>query len=179
MTSAPRVLAVLDDLLRAATREERGALWQLAEQGRELDANLVRLPPGAEVGEHQEDVLDVLLVVVEGSGRITAPDGVLDLAPTTAVWLPRTSRRALAAGPDGLAYLTVHRRRPGLTIKSPTASPATSRVERPAVSPVAPPTPYDGGGEAPCMLDRVCPECGRLSHDPEPVFCSRCGQRFA
>ncbi|MFF8713919.1 hypothetical protein ACF07T_21145 [Streptomyces sp. NPDC015184] len=179
MTSAPRVLAVLDDLLRAATREERGALWQLAEQGRELDANLVRLPPGAEVGEHQEDVLDVLLVVVEGSGRITAPDGVLDLAPTTAVWLPRTSRRALAAGSDGLAYLTVHRRRPGLTIKSPAASPATSRVERPAVFPVAPPTPYDGGGEAPCMLDRVCPECGRLSHDPEPVFCSRCGQRFA
>ncbi|MET9916115.1 hypothetical protein ABZZ04_03400 [Streptomyces sp. NPDC006435] len=186
MTSAPRVLAVLDDLLRAATHEERGALWQLAEQGRELDANLVRLPPGAEVGEHQEDVLDVLLVVVEGSGRITAPDGVLDLAPTTAVWLPRTSRRALAAGPEGLAYLTVHRRRPGLTIKPPTAPPASSGassgVERPAVPPVASPTPtpYEGdGGEAPCMLDRVCPECGRLSHDPEPVFCSRCGERFA
>ncbi|MFF4079305.1 hypothetical protein ACFYZN_07855 [Streptomyces sp. NPDC001777] len=174
MTSAPRVLAVLDDLLRAATHEERGALWQLAEQGRELDANLVRLPSGAEVGEHQEDVLDVLLVVVEGSGRITAPEGVLDLAPTTAVWLPRTSRRALAAGPDGLAYLTVHRRRPGLTIKSP----ATSRIERPAAPPVAPPAPHDGGGEAPCMLDRVCPACGRLSHDPEPVFCSRCGERF-
>ncbi|MDK0521234.1 hypothetical protein [Streptomyces sp. ML-6] len=184
MNPAPRVLAVLDDLLRAATHEERGALWQLAEQGRELDANLVRLPPGAEVGEHQEDVLDVLLVVVEGSGRITTPDGVLDLAPTTAVWLPRGSRRALAAGPDGLAHLTVHRRRPGLTIKPPAASPATSRVtsrvERPAVPPVASPMPYDGGGgEAPCMLDRVCPACGRLSHDPEPVFCSRCGERFA
>ncbi|MFE7353073.1 hypothetical protein ACFU8Q_07660 [Streptomyces sp. NPDC057543] len=158
MNSVPRVLAVLDELLTAAAHDDRGALWQLAEQGRELDANLVRLPAGAEVGEHQEDVLDVLLVVVAGSGRIVAGGGdVLNLTPTTVVWLPRTSRRALVAGPEGLAYVTVHRRRPGLTIKPSTA--------------------YEGG-EAPCMLDRVCPECGRLSQDPEPVFCSRCGERF-
>ncbi|MET9655517.1 hypothetical protein [Streptomyces sp. NPDC006510] len=164
MNPAPRVLAVLDELLRGATRDERGALWQLAEQGRELDANLVRLPPGGEVGMHQEDVLDVLLVVVAGNGRIDAGADSLELTPTTVAWLPRTSRRALAAGPDGLTYLTVHRRRPGLTIKS--AAPAV-------------PAPSYEGGEAPCMLDRVCPGCGRLSPDPEPVFCSRCGERFA
>ncbi|MGW9117464.1 hypothetical protein ACWGRV_12620 [Streptomyces sp. NPDC055663] len=161
MTSVPRVLAVLDELLRDATPDRRGALWQLAEQGRELDANLVRLPPGGEVGEHQEDVLDVLLVVVAGDGRIDAGGESLELTPTTVVWLPRTSRRALAAGPGGLTCLTVHRRRPGLTIKS-AAAPALS---------------YEGG-EAPCMLDLVCPGCGGLSRDPEPVFCSRCGERF-
>ncbi|SCF94664.1 hypothetical protein [Streptomyces sp. Ncost-T10-10d] len=164
MNSAPRVLAVLDELLTAAAHDDRGALWQLAEQGRELDANLVRLPPGAQVGEHQEDVLDVLLVVVAGSGRVVAGgDDALNLTPTSVVWLPRTSRRALVAGPEGLAYVTVHRRRPGLTIK-PSAT--------------MPPVAYEGG-EAPCMLDRVCPGCGRLSQDPEPVFCSRCGERFA
>ncbi|MEU6873513.1 MULTISPECIES: hypothetical protein [unclassified Streptomyces] len=161
MNSVPRVLAVLDDLLRDATRDARGALWQLAEQGRELDANLVRLPPGGEVGTHQEDVLDVLLVVVAGNGRIDTGDGALELTPTTVAWLPRTSRRALAAGPDGLTYLTVHRRRPGL-----------------AITPPAAPAPSYEGGEAPCMLDRVCQGCGRLSQDPEPVFCSRCGERF-
>ncbi|MFE4952796.1 cupin domain-containing protein [Streptomyces sp. NPDC056653] len=161
MNSTARILAVLDELLTGADPEERGALWQLAEQGRELDANLVRLPPDAEVGEHQEDVLDVLLVVIAGSGRVVTGGDALNLAPTTVVWLPRTSRRALAAGPDGLAYVTVHRRRPGLTIK-------------PSVAPSA---VYEGG-EAPCMLDRVCPGCGRLSQDPEPVFCSRCGERF-
>ncbi|WP_326605119.1 hypothetical protein OG930_23400 [Streptomyces sp. NBC_01799] len=161
MISTPRVLAVLDDLLATAAPDRRGALWQLAEQGRELDANLVRLAPGGEVGEHQEDVLDVLLVVIAGSGRATTGAEVLELAPTTVLWLPRTSRRALAAGPDGLAYLTVHRRRPGLTIKP--------SVEVPAVH---------EGGEGPCMLDRVCPDCGRLSVDPAPVFCSRCGARF-
>ncbi len=155
----PRILAVLDTLLASAAPGERGALWQLAEPGRELDANLVRLPPDAEVGEHQEDVLDVLLVVLAGAGSVRAGDGrVLDLAPSTALWLPRTSRRALAAGPDGLVYLTVHRRRPGLAIKPPGGA-------------------YEGG-DAPCMLDRVCPECGRLSQDPAPVFCSRCGERF-
>lgn len=159
MNADPRILAVLDTLLASAAPGERGALWQLAEPGRELDANLVRLPPGAEVGEHQEDVLDVLLVVLAGAGSVQAGDGrVLDLAPSTALWLPRTSRRALAAGPDGLVYLTVHRRRPGLAIKPPGGA-------------------YEGG-EAPCMLDRVCPECGRLSPDPAPVFCSRCGERF-
>jgi quercetin dioxygenase-like cupin family protein len=161
VNSTARILAVLDELLTEAGPEERGALWQLAENGRELDANLVRLPAHAEVGEHQEDVLDVLLVVVAGSGRVAAGGDVLNLAPTTVVWLPRTSRRALAAGPDGLAYVTVHRRRPGLTIKSSVA-----------------PSALHEGGEAPCMLDRVCPECGRLSPDPAPVFCSRCGERF-
>ncbi|MFB8049150.1 hypothetical protein [Streptomyces rubiginosohelvolus] len=157
MNAAPRVLARIAGLLAAAAPDERGALWHLAEPGRELDANLVRLPPGAEVGEHQEDVLDVLLVVLAGAGSVRAGDGqVLDLAAGAVLWLPRTSRRALAAGPDGLTYLTVHR--PGLAIKPPSGA-------------------YEGG-EGPCMLDRVCPECGRLSQDPAPVFCSRCGERF-
>ncbi|APS20001.1 MULTISPECIES: AraC family ligand binding domain-containing protein [Streptomyces] len=159
MNAAPRVLAVIDDLLSAAAPGERGALWHLAEPGRELDANLVRLPPGVEVGEHREDVLDVLLVVLEGAGLLRAGDGqALDLTPGTVLWLPRTSRRALAAGPDGLTYLTVHRRRPGLAIEPPSGA-------------------YEGG-EGPCMLDRVCPGCGKLSQDPAPVFCSRCGERF-
>ncbi|MET8327679.1 hypothetical protein [Streptomyces sp. NPDC005181] len=161
MNSTAQVLAVLDRLLATAGPDQRGALWQLAESGRELDANLVRLPPGAEVGEHQEDVLDVFLVVIAGSGRAVTGAEALELAPTTVVWLPRTSRRALVAGPQGLAYLTVHRRRPGMTIKPSAEAPVTHE-----------------GGEGPCMLDRVCSDCGRLSADPAPVFCSRCGERF-
>ncbi|MFI9625096.1 hypothetical protein [Streptomyces sp. NPDC052042] len=178
MNSVPRVLAVLDELLTAAAPDARGALWQLAEPGRELDANLVRLPAGAEVGEHQEDVLDVLLVVVAGGGRAVVAGEALDLAPTTVLWLPRTSRRALVAGRDGLAYVTVHRRRPGLTIKPP-ARPSAEPFEVPSAGASAASSAGYRGGEAPCMLDLVCPACGRLSADPEPVFCSRCGERFA
>ncbi|WP_411079774.1 hypothetical protein [Streptomyces sp. cmx-18-6] len=167
MNATPRTLAVLDEILAAVTPDERGALWHLAEPGRELDANVVRLPAGAEVGEHQEDVLDVLLIVLDGGGRLRTGPGGLSLTPTTVVWLPRTSRRALAAGPDGLTYLTVHRRRPGLAIKASGGASGEHLSE-----------PYEAGGEGPCMLDRVCPECGRLSEDPAPVFCSRCGERF-
>ncbi|MFJ9329453.1 hypothetical protein ACIRPN_00245 [Streptomyces sp. NPDC101230] len=158
MNATPRVLAVLDDLLASAAPDQRGALWRLAEEGRDLDGNVVRLPAGAEVGEHQEDVLDVLLVVPEGGGLVRMAGGVLELGASTVLWLPRTSRRALVAGPGGLTYLTVHRRRPGLAVKGPGVA-------------------YDGG-EGPCMLDRVCSGCGRLSEDPVPVFCSRCGERF-
>lgn len=198
MTSTPRVLAVLDGLLAGAGPEDRGALWQLAEQGRELDANLVRLPPGAEVGEHQEGALDVLLVAVAGSGRVEAGKWVLELAPSTVLWLPRTSRRALTAGPDGLAYLTVHRRRPGLAIGSRStaagASAAPAGAGDTGTTAPAPPVAAGAGdagagdagaggaaregGEGPCMLDLVCPDCGRLSADPAPVFCSWCGERF-
>lgn len=160
--TAPQILTVLADRIGEASPDQRGALWQLAESGRELDANLVRLLPGGEVGEHQEDVLDVLLVVVEGTGRIgTGPDA-LTLTPTTVAWLPRTSRRTLSAGPDGLVYFTVHRRRPGLSIRS---------------APTPPPVAYEGG-EAPCMMDRVCPACGRLSAETAPLYCGTCGERF-
>ncbi|MBM7059080.1 hypothetical protein JS521_36255, partial [Streptomyces sp. RHZ10] len=55
-------------------------------------------------------VLDVPLGVSEGVARRRAGDGqVLDLGTGTVLWLPRTSRRALAAGPDGLTYLTAPR----------------------------------------------------------------------
>ncbi|WDT88669.1 hypothetical protein H0E86_20950 [Streptomyces sp. SCSIO-PteL053] len=102
MNAAPRVLAVIDGLLSAAAPGERGALWHLAEPGRELDANLVRLPPGAEVGEHQEDVLDVLLVVLEGAGLLRAGDGqVLDLASGTVLWLPVRPGARLRRGRTG------------------------------------------------------------------------------
>lgn len=161
MNATPQVMAVLDDLLASAGPGERGALWHLAEQGRELDANVVHLPPGAGVGEHQEDALDVLLVVLAGGGGLrTGAGDTLELAPTKVIWLPRTSRRALEAGPAGLTYLTVHRRRPGLTVKPAVRAPA-----------------YEGG-EAPCMLDLVCAECGRLSADRAPRFCSACGEAF-
>jgi hypothetical protein len=33
------------------------------------------------------------------------------------VWLPHGSTRGVTAGADGLAYLTVHRRRPGMQIR--------------------------------------------------------------
>ncbi|MFG2512206.1 hypothetical protein [Streptomyces sp. NPDC048584] len=103
-------LAALDDA-------SAGALWRLAEPGRQLDANVVRVPPGQRVGTHREPDLDVLLLVLAGHGTLTAPDGPQTLRQGTLTWLPHGSTRSLDAGPEGLTYLTVHRRRPGMRIR--------------------------------------------------------------
>jgi quercetin dioxygenase-like cupin family protein len=95
----------------------RGVLWKLAEPGRQLDANVVRLPAGENIAAHAEPDLDVLVLVVAGGGTMDTPGGALALAEGAMLWLPHGSRRSIAAGPDGLAYVTVHRRRPGMQIR--------------------------------------------------------------
>lgn len=104
--------------LAAAGGASAGALWRLAESGRQLDANVVHLPPGQRVDTHREPDLDVLLLVLAGHGTLTAPDGPHPLPAGTLTWLPHGSTRSLAAGAEGLTYLTVHRRRPGMRIQS-------------------------------------------------------------
>ncbi|MCZ2524792.1 cupin domain-containing protein [Streptomyces sp. HB2AG] len=105
--------------LAAETPAERGgAVWRLDEPGRQLDSNLVHLPPGRRVDTHAEPDLDVLLLGVDGSGVLDTPDGPVPLAPGSLVWLPHGSTRALTAGERGLVYLTVHRRRPGMQIRT-------------------------------------------------------------
>ncbi|MFD4997868.1 hypothetical protein [Streptomyces buecherae] len=163
----------MSELTEGAPGEQRGALWRLAVDQRQLDANVIRLPPGARVAAHLEARLDVLLYVIEGSGHlagggdeapeggVAGPSGQADeaqavLGPGALVWLPHGSRRALSAGAAGLTYLTVHRRRPGLSIGAP--------------------APVEGaGGEAACLLHRVCVECGRLAPETDARYCGRCG----
>ncbi|MEV7085699.1 hypothetical protein AB0O07_07370 [Streptomyces sp. NPDC093085] len=165
-----RILATLGAHPARSGDGRQGALWRLAEPGRALDANAVRLPPGAAVAEHTDTALDVLLVVLDGAGVLGTAEGDAPLTPYTVVWLPKTSRRSLTAGPDGLVYLTAHPRRPGMTIGG-APPPATERpapVSRPAAEPAE-------GGEPACALDRVCAECGRLAGERDARFCARCG----
>lgn len=106
--------------VRALTGElpqSTGVLWKLAESGRQLDANLVRLPAGEHIGTHAEPDLDVLILVVTGDGVMDTPEGGLPLAEGVLLWLPHGSTRSITAGPQGLAYVTVHRRRPGMQIR--------------------------------------------------------------
>ncbi|NBM17911.1 hypothetical protein GUY61_20320 [Streptomyces sp. GC420] len=151
---APQVLARTAELLRELPADRGGAVWRLGQEGRQLDANLVRLPAGAAVGASVERDLDVLLYVTGGDGRLETDNGIQELGPGCVVWLPHGTRRALSAGAEGLVYLTAHRRRPGLTVRGPGAE----------------------GGEAPCMLNRVCPGCGRLATESDARFCGRCGE---
>ena len=116
--ASPRVLCDIR-ALSTSIPPPAGAVWKLAERGRQLDANLIHLPPRQHVDTHTEPDLDVLLLVLAGDGTLGATDGTLHLTGGILAWLPRGSTRSLTAGKDGLSYLTVHQRRPGMQIRSP------------------------------------------------------------
>jgi uncharacterized protein (DUF2249 family)/quercetin dioxygenase-like cupin family protein len=88
-----------------------GAAWKLPVRERDLDANIVRIPPGSGIDAHHGPDLDVLLLVLHGSGRLHTELDTVELRAGALAWLPRRSRRAFTAGDQGLAYLTVHQRR--------------------------------------------------------------------
>ncbi|WP_030412656.1 cupin domain-containing protein [Streptomyces sp. NRRL S-1448] len=120
----PRVLCDAGALTARAALDgaPAGALWRLAEPGRQLDANVVRIPPAGRVDPHTEPDLDVLLLVVAGDGTLLRTDGAHPLGEGSLVWLPHGSTRGLVAGAGGLGYLTVHRRRPGMQIRPPSSA---------------------------------------------------------
>lgn len=115
---APRVLCDTGSLA-PPDQAVAGALWRLAEPGRQLDANVVRLPPARRVDPHTEPDLDVLLLVVAGDGTLLSAEGTQPLGAGSLAWLPHGSTRGLVAGAAGMSYLTVHRRRPGMRIGPP------------------------------------------------------------
>jgi quercetin dioxygenase-like cupin family protein len=93
-----------------------GAVWSLPHGG-DLDANLVRLAPGGAIGSHVNNDVDVLIVVREGEGELTV-DGVGHvLTVSTVAVVQKGAERSITAGPPGLAYLSIHRRRSPLTIR--------------------------------------------------------------
>ena len=124
--SGPASPRVLCDIRAVSTRipAPAGAVWKLAERGRQPGANLIHLSSRQHVGTHTEPDLDVLLPVLAGDGTLGATGGTLHLTIGILAWLPRGSARSLTAGKHGLSYLTVHQRRPGMQIRSPRHVPA-------------------------------------------------------
>jgi quercetin dioxygenase-like cupin family protein len=94
----------------AAGGDHPGALWRL--DGEDLQANLVRLGPGDRIEPHQNNEVDVLMVVVSGRGELTLDGQIHQLAPMALVHLPKGTVRAVVAVDGQLTYLSVHRRRP-------------------------------------------------------------------
>lgn len=121
LASAPLPRILVDTTEIASDPGEpdtRGAVWRLEERERHLDANVIALPPGGGIAQHAGPEEDVLLHVLAGSGTLWAELGELELAAGALVWLPRRARRQIDAGPEGLRYMTVHRRKQGLQIRA-------------------------------------------------------------
>jgi quercetin dioxygenase-like cupin family protein len=117
---ATRVPRALGDTAALAARtgdtDERGAVWRLAEPERHLDANVIALPPHGRIEQHAGPAEDVLWHVLAGTGTLETDGEPVELRAGAIVWLPRGSRRAVAAGNEGLRYLSVHRRKGGLGV---------------------------------------------------------------
>lgn len=124
-TPLPRILANTTALAADASEPlVSGAVWKLEVRDRDLDSNIIAIPPGGVIDAHRGPDLDVLIHVLSGSGTLTGERGTLDLEPGVLAWLPRRSVRQLSAGPGGLRYLTVHRRRQALVL-DPSMRPAS------------------------------------------------------
>jgi len=116
----PRIVGNTSALANAIGTDGSGAVWRLGMTDRDLDANVIELPPGDEIAAHDGPDLDVLVHVLAGSGELETETGTIALVPGALVWLPQRARRRFVAGPEGLRYFSVHHRKPGLTI---TAAP--------------------------------------------------------
>ena len=116
-TPLPRVLVNTAELAAdTAEVDSSGAIWRLQVRERDLDSNVIALPPHETIEAHAGPDLDVLVQVLAGRGRLGTEGDVVELEPGALVWLPRRSRRQFTAGEDGLRYLTVHQRRQALVL---------------------------------------------------------------
>lgn len=126
-TPTPQILCDTGEVTAAAqVTEAAGAVWKLPMSRRDLDANVIHLQAGSKIDTHAGPDLDVLVHVLQGNGELVTETETLTLQRGSLLWLPRRSRRQITAGPQGLTYLTVHPRRPGMTIQD--AAPPTERA---------------------------------------------------
>lgn len=123
LTSTPLPRQLCDtSVLTSSDADATGAVWKLKMRERDLDCNIIRLPPEGTIDPHTGPDLDVLIHVLTGTGQLCMELGTLPLKAGVLLWLPRRSRRQFTAGPGGLSYLTVHQRRQALTLTTPTTS---------------------------------------------------------
>lgn len=103
-----------EDVVDLLAGDGPGPVWGTASD--DLNATVLAWPEGGGTDEHVNDACDVLLVGIAGSGTLVLDGEEHALGSGTAVLLPRGCSRRIAAGPAGLRYLTVHRRRGGLPV---------------------------------------------------------------
>lgn len=117
-TPLPRILLNTNDVAAdTGDPDAAGAVWNVPVRERDLDSNIIALRPGGTIDPFAGPELDVMIHVLGGTGTLSTERGDLDLSPGALLWLPRRSRRAFTAGPQGLRYLTVHQRRQSLLLQ--------------------------------------------------------------
>ena len=88
---------------------ESGVRWSV--ESDDLDCNLVSWKSGETVAEHVNPEVDVLIIILAGSGRLSIDGEWTNVMPGAATLITKNASRSLVAGENGLAYVTVHKRR--------------------------------------------------------------------
>lgn len=85
-----------------------GAMW--GTETEDLDATLVSWAAGKGVAAHTNREVDVVMVVLEGRGRVQRGEEILEVEKGQVVVFPKGIERSITAD-DRLTYLNVHKRR--------------------------------------------------------------------
>jgi quercetin dioxygenase-like cupin family protein len=93
-----------------------GPVW--GTKSEELNATILEWAAGEGTPEHVNAERDVAVVVLAAGGEAAVDDESIPLRAGEVTVIPKGTRRRIVAGPDGLRYATVHRRRPGLQIQA-------------------------------------------------------------
>jgi mannose-6-phosphate isomerase-like protein (cupin superfamily) len=110
--ASPVADAVVVDLAAVAAAGSHGPAW--TNRSDDLDVNLLVFAEGEGVAEHVNDQVDVLLIGMTGNGVVTIDGRQHELGAGTAVVVPKGASRGTRSLTERFAYLTCHRRRPGL-----------------------------------------------------------------
>lgn len=111
----PQLVGDVTEILEIPV-DSSGSIWKLEPHTRGLDCNIISIPPNDEIGRHEGPDLDVVIVVLDGSGVLETEGESIALTAGSMVWLPKNSVRRFGAGEEGLRYFSVHTRKRGLQI---------------------------------------------------------------
>jgi quercetin dioxygenase-like cupin family protein len=92
-----------------------GVVWSTSPGG--FHANLVALDAGGSIAAHRNDEVDVLVVVLGGDATATIDGATVPITSGSTVVVPRGATRGIAAGANGVRYLTVHAEREPLGVR--------------------------------------------------------------
>ncbi|HXV34245.1 MAG TPA: hemerythrin domain-containing protein [Gaiellaceae bacterium] len=109
-------LAARDAAPDSAPQHGRGPVW--GAESEDLNATLLAWGPGSGPPEHVNAERDVLVAVLDGSATVALDGEERQLDPGAAIIIGKGRARRITAGPEGVRYLSVHRRRPPLQIDS-------------------------------------------------------------
>ena len=107
-------LPVREKVRAVGPDKSRGAAASLASD--DLNVTPLTWKAGSGPPEHVNDERDVLVVVLGGSASLYIDGEERELAGGEAAIVAKGQRRKITAGPDGVRYLSIHRRRPPLQI---------------------------------------------------------------